>query len=127
MLCPRCRTDLVVVEAEQVELDWCPACSGVWFDAGEIEVLLGGERPVEELLGAPPEGERQPDRRCPRCPRLLAKVSLGSTVLDGCPAHHGIWFDGGELFALGARAQTDEARAVVAHLVTTFGLKGDAP
>ena len=118
---------MIVIEAEGVELDWCPACGGAWFDAGEIEILLDRPRPVSELFGLPPEGERRPDRRCPRCPELLAKVALGRTVLDACPAHHGIWFDAGEFGALAAAAQTDEARAIVAHVAATFGGKGDAP
>ncbi len=124
MKCPRCRSDLIVVEAEGVELDWCPACSGIWFDAGEIEVLLARDEPVKKLFGLPPEGQEEKDRSCPRCRRHLTKVSLESTVLDVCPDDHGIWFDAGELKALAAACTTDEARAVLAHLEATFGEKG---
>ena len=31
---------MIVVEHEHVELDYSPDCSGVWFDAGEVELLL---------------------------------------------------------------------------------------
>jgi Zn-finger nucleic acid-binding protein len=120
MQCPRCNADLVVVEAEEVELDWCAACGGVWFDAGEVEELLG----AGVSLGLPPAGAAEPDLRCPRCPRRLAKTSLGSTTLDTCPDNHGIWFDAGELKALAPVATTETARTVLAHLVATFGEKG---
>ena len=125
MKCPRCRSDLIVVETEDVELDWCPACNGVWFDGGEIEILLARDTPVNELFGLPPTRETEQDRSCPRCRRRLAKVGLGSTVLDVCPDNHGIWFDAGELKALAAACETEAARTVLAHLEATFGKKGE--
>ena len=33
MNCPICDVELVVVERDKIELDWCPKCSGFWFDA----------------------------------------------------------------------------------------------
>ena len=125
MICPRCRSEPIVVETEGVELDWCPSCGGVWFDAGEIEVLLACERPIEAVLGPAPAGAPEPKLRCPRCSRTLDKVGLGEVVLDSCPDNHGIWFDAGELTSLADAAKTEEARAVLAHVIATFGKKGD--
>ena len=31
---------MVIVEHENIELDYCTNCKGVWFDSGELELLL---------------------------------------------------------------------------------------
>ena len=123
MICPRCKSTVIVVETEGVEVDWCPDCSGVWFDAGELEVLLGHDRPIREIMPGGPAGEKEPGLRCPRCPERLTKVGLGSAVLDLCPHEHGIWFDAGELESLEPVCRTDESRAMLTLLRTTFERK----
>jgi len=40
MICPACKNDMIVVEHEDIELDYCTNCNGVWFDSGELELLL---------------------------------------------------------------------------------------
>ena len=40
MICPACKSDMIVVEHSQIELDYCTDCRGVWFDSGELELLL---------------------------------------------------------------------------------------
>ena len=40
MVCPVCRKAMIVVEYHQIELDYCTSCHGVWFDSGELELLL---------------------------------------------------------------------------------------
>ena len=40
MICPTCKSDMIVVEHDNVELDYCTDCNGVWFDAGEFQLLL---------------------------------------------------------------------------------------
>jgi Zn-finger nucleic acid-binding protein len=117
---------MIVVEHEAIELDWCCDCGGVWFDAGEIEVLLGGDRPISGSFGLPPASEGKSDRRCPRCRAALEQKTLGTVVLDVCPRQHGVWFDAGEVSALAVAAQTPAARAVVDHLVAMFQYKGPA-
>jgi len=37
--CPACKGIVAIVEYERIELDYCTNCSGVWFDAGELELL----------------------------------------------------------------------------------------
>ena len=31
---------MLVVEYHNIELDYCNSCKGVWFDYGELELLL---------------------------------------------------------------------------------------
>ena len=49
MDCPNCSDPMVVLEIEQVELDHCLSCGGVWLDAGELE--MSGRMPVNASGG----------------------------------------------------------------------------
>ena len=40
MICPACKNDMIVVEYQRIELDFCPDCRGVWFDKGELQLML---------------------------------------------------------------------------------------
>lgn len=37
--CPKCAVALAEAEVENVKIDRCPQCNGVWLDAGELEQL----------------------------------------------------------------------------------------
>jgi Zn-finger nucleic acid-binding protein len=39
-MCPRCRAPLTEREFQTVKLDACTTCKGVWFDAGELEMVM---------------------------------------------------------------------------------------
>jgi ribosomal protein L37AE/L43A len=40
MDCPRCDGKLVETAYEDIKIDVCDKCSGVWFDAGELAQVL---------------------------------------------------------------------------------------
>ena len=40
MKCPRCGADLRAEEHWGIEVDRCPECDGLWFDAGEAQRLV---------------------------------------------------------------------------------------
>ena len=41
MKCPNCAdSTLVMTERQGVEIDYCPACRGVWLHRGELDKLL---------------------------------------------------------------------------------------
>jgi uncharacterized protein len=44
MKCPKCGSDLHSVDLHGVTVDTCPACSGTWLDAGELDTLLHPEK-----------------------------------------------------------------------------------
>lgn len=103
MECPVCRESMVVIEYRSIELDYCVGCMGVWFDRGEIELLLrNASVPLPEagLTFLNPETiSREIVRPCPLCGKSMIKVTPGGSpvVLDQCPDKEGIWFDAGEL------------------------------
>ena len=41
MKCPNCPdSTLVMTDRQGVEIDYCPACRGIWLDRGELDKLL---------------------------------------------------------------------------------------
>jgi len=41
MKCPNCTdSTLVMTDRQGVEIDYCPACRGIWLDRGELDKLL---------------------------------------------------------------------------------------
>ena len=106
MICPVCKKDMFVVEYKQVELDYCHSCKGVWFDAGELDLLLeaAGLKHVRQTLGdvlrLPETHTSERKRRCPICNINMKKVKIGGetgVMIDACIRHDGLWFDGGEV------------------------------
>ena len=51
MLCPIDKTPLVMSERQNIEIDYCPTCRGVWLDRGELDKIL--ERSAAEYAPAP--------------------------------------------------------------------------
>lgn len=125
MKCPACKAPLVVVERESIEVDWCPACHGVWFDAGELELLVdkAGKTLEPGMIGKPVGEVEEALRRCPRCRCKMGKVTFAddnALLLDRCP-EHGLWFDAGELGQLMRQLDVQSSEsAVVGFLNETF-------
>jgi Zn-finger nucleic acid-binding protein len=40
MKCPHCQESLVISERQGIEIDYCPACRGIWLDRGELDKLI---------------------------------------------------------------------------------------
>ena len=43
MKCPKCGSDLEEINFQNVMIDKCAECLGIWLDHGEIELLVKGE------------------------------------------------------------------------------------
>ncbi len=138
MICPVCKSDMIVVEHRQIELDYCPSCQGVWFDSGELELLLesaGLDSPalLAGLAGSAEASSKEKKRRCPICLRKMKKTVIGKEpeiLLDVCSRGDGIWFDGGELAQLVEQLagktieKTNPHQEVLAFLHEVFGTGG---
>lgn len=56
MKCPICKeTDLVMSERQGIEIDYCPACRGIWLDRGELDKII--EKSMEPGTVRPLAGE----------------------------------------------------------------------
>jgi uncharacterized protein len=58
MLCPIDKTPLVMSERQNIEIDYCPTCRGVWLDRGELDKIIersaASEAPQQQQQAAPP-------------------------------------------------------------------------
>jgi Zn-finger nucleic acid-binding protein len=109
MICPACKNDMIVVEYDNIELDYCNDCHGVWFDSTELELLLKSmsldsrSLLLNDILNAPEAMSQEKKRKCPICRRKMKKTTVGGhpgVLVDVCPKGNGLWFDGGELAQL---------------------------
>jgi Zn-finger nucleic acid-binding protein len=50
MACPIDGTQLVMSDRQGIEIDYCPACRGVWLDRGELDKMI--ERSAPEAAGS---------------------------------------------------------------------------
>ena len=42
--CPKCDGNLVETDYENIKVDICGSCSGVWFDAGELAQIVSKDK-----------------------------------------------------------------------------------
>ena len=47
LICPNCNESMQEVRRNDVQIDMCPKCRGVWLDRGELEKLLSAARALE--------------------------------------------------------------------------------
>jgi len=109
MICPVCKSDMIVVEYNNIELDHCNDCHGVWFDSTELELLLTSMNLenqtllLDDMLKSPEAESSEKKRKCPICRKNMKKTTIGEhpgVLVDVCPLGHGLWFDGGEMAQL---------------------------
>ena len=98
MECPRCDEEMIVVEYQNVEVDYCEE-HGVWLDRGELELLmeLAGTKPGQ--IEFTPTETTEETLRCAYCGEPMEKIRVAGLedIIDRCPKRHGLWFDKGEL------------------------------
>jgi len=90
--CPKCKAKLWHMDRAGTIVELCSGCAGMWFDAGELSVLLGIYRQLNVHAGATTEFD------CLRCGDGLRELNYPKTgvALDVCPTCAGIWLDKGE-------------------------------
>ena len=99
MKCPKCRAEIHEMTIEGVDLDFCSACKGIWFDRDEMAFMV--ELPVDmpEIERVKMEA-RKTDYDCPRCGSKLEEMKFAEArdlLVDRCPNCEGIWLDKNEL------------------------------
>jgi uncharacterized protein len=105
MKCVKCDGALVPVRVDEVDVDQCDRCGGVWFDAHEMERVIGrGHAEALTKRGVPRPGDDTRRGRCPRCrgEGYLVQVATHDAAfhVDTCAICGGKWLDGGEIAAL---------------------------
>jgi len=103
-VCIKCKQPLTPKKVEDVEIDYCQKCGGMWLDSGEIRQLAekSDDALVElrELVQRDAPAQPTPstvDNPCPACEGKLTVACLGVVNIERCSACHGIFLDRGEL------------------------------
>ncbi len=117
---------MVTLEWNDLEVDHCLACGGVWLDSGELALMLrkSGFRADDEIIlrAATPMGS---GRRCPICRRRMELLRLGRAepvMLDRCRDNHGLWFDRGELLSVIDHLDPQLSAPLSERLRSIFGM-----
>ncbi len=127
MDCPVCKNAMITLELEDVEIDHCINCGGIWLDAGELELLLGAPARARDLLDSFKIDSEPAEklRKCPICDKKMRKVIVGSSkptlLIDKCRKGDGLWFDKGELHDIFDRAELDKDNRIQKLLTDIFG------
>ena len=105
MQCPRCQIELAAHIVDDVEIDECTSCGGVWFDHDELRRAKDLMDPNLGWLDF--EIWEHEDRfkvgagrlACPRCGDATCTLAYDATEIDVdyCPACRGAWLDKREL------------------------------
>jgi Zn-finger nucleic acid-binding protein len=106
MKCPRgCDVELVAESRNDLEIDRCPGCNGIWFDQGEGELVSkpptdATQAVLDELaeLDPPLDDHDESDLlACPRCDKTMGRERFAHSHvhIDRCGC--GMWLDDGEL------------------------------
>ena len=120
MRCPKCRADMEQVNYEGTEVDRCTICEGIWFDAGEIELLKNKQAAAAIDIGDAKTGKQSNtiDRyQCPRCGGAMVRVVDPAQThiwYETCGACNGSYLDAGELRDLSTRTVADIFRSLAA-------------
>ena len=120
MRCPKCRADMEPVEYEGTQIDRCTICQGIWFDAGEIEILKDKKAAAAIDIGDKKIGRQSNsiDRYdCPRCGGAMVRVvdPLQNHIwYETCGGCNGSYLDAGELRDLSSRSISDFFKSLAA-------------
>ena len=127
MDCPVCKNAMITFELDDVEVDSCLDCGGIWLDAGELDMLLGDSGESKNLLLSFKKAENceEKPRKCPICLKKMQKILVGpdsaTQLIDKCVKGDGLWFDKGELQDVLKIGSFDQDQKVQKLLAEMFG------
>ena len=102
MKCPKCDSDMEKVAYEQIEVDRCTKCKGIWFDMLEHEKLKAIQDSESIDIGDPDVGKEYNKIAkcdCPEChTQMIAMVDRKQPHIwyEACTVCFGVFFDAGE-------------------------------
>lgn len=128
MNCPFCSHPLVILELNQIEIDYCMNCHGIWLDDGELELLMQDSEEKTKLLNSFVVDKNSSEKavRCPICRKKMDKILCGTDnkiTLDKCKKQHGIWFNEGELESVVEMGGLDKQDKIIGLLKEMFSHK----
>lgn len=111
-LCPHCEKSLQTIQIKldtPLYIERCPECFGMFFDKGELEVLLNHVVQHVESINLAHLNNINADRyrteqrvkyiKCPVCLNFMHRRNFAlksGVIVDSCRVH-GLWLDNGEV------------------------------
>jgi Zn-finger nucleic acid-binding protein len=106
LCCLKCTSVLDKARVDDIEVDLCPACGGLWLDHGELErVARKMASEIERLRrmlathSGPPAVPSEVQGSCPACQGEVFETTLGAIRIDFCKRCKGVFLDRGEIDA----------------------------
>ena len=103
LLCPNCRNVMKPVTFEEITVDRCVSCGGLWFDVMEQRHLKDrpGSEKIDTAPAAPKNAPHPPaaKMKCPCCDAPLTRLKdtdNRAIEYEYCTVCNGAFFDGGE-------------------------------
>jgi len=102
MKCPKCQSQFETITFQEIEVDRCLGCQGLWFDLLEKEDLVHIEGSEAIDIGSDQVGKKYRDMedvKCPHCKvEMLPMVDKDQFHIkyESCPICYGTFFDAGE-------------------------------
>jgi Zn-finger nucleic acid-binding protein len=102
LLCPKCNSPMEKVTYQDIEIDRCTNCKGIWLDVFEKDRLKAKNGSDAVDVGDKKAGEEYNKKEKVNCPRCL--IPMVSKVLieqkhiryETCTSCYGVFFDAGE-------------------------------
>lgn len=122
LVCPKDASVMLTIRVEDIEIDRCPTCGGIWFDLGELRQLLEIDGLEKEDLLKKDKTQAHVDvrtRTAIQCPRdgfamMTIKDSQQRHIAyELCMMCGGIFLDSGELRDLSKFTLIEKIRAAI--------------
>ncbi len=108
MKCPKCKGELEAIHVQDVALDRCSVCGGMWFedlDAAELQTVRGQV--------AQPAGVEEPPLACPKghgAMAIIRVVEHPRIIYSQCATCKGAFMDAAEFRDFGNETFVDFVR-----------------
>ena len=104
MQCPKCTGEMELVSYDQIEVDRCTSCGGLWFQPEELRALRDDIWMADYIIdsGDKSVGRKANDHKdyhCPECNATMLQEydsEQPHITYESCPNGHGTYLDAGE-------------------------------
>ena len=102
VLCPKCNSNMEKVTYQDIEIDRCTNCKGIWLDVFEKDTLKAKNGSETVDIGdkkAGKEYDKKKNVNCPKClTPMVTKVLIEQKHIryETCTSCYGVFFDAGE-------------------------------